>query len=94
MFGSGELGSEIHTYVKGGSGHGNSVQDFWWGELGSGDLGSKELGSEDLGSEEICQPRRHRPFRILSRYKEGGGGATPSAVSPLIELELREKKSV
>ena len=76
MFGSGELGSEIHTYVKGGSGHGNSVQDFWWGELGSGDIGSKELGSEDLGSEEICQPS---PAQAISHpfTVQGGGGVRP-----------------
>ena len=35
-------------------------------------------------------PRRHTPYRILPRHK-GGGGATPRAVSPLIELELCEK---
>ena len=37
-------------------------------------------------------PRRHRPFHILLRHKGGGSGTTPLAVSPLIELELREKK--
>ena len=36
--------------------------------------------------------RRHSPFRILPRHKGGGGGGTtPLAVSPLIELELRGK---
>ena len=36
-------------------------------------------------------PRRHRPFRILPRHKGGGGWYDPLAVSPLIELELRER---
>ena len=39
-------------------------------------------------------PRRHRPFRILPRHKGGGGGTTPLAVSPLIELELRKNERV
>ena len=40
----------------------------------------------------IVNPRRYRPFRILPRHTGGGGGGTtPRAVSPLIELELREK---
>ena len=38
-------------------------------------------------------PRRHRPFRILPRHRGGGGGTTPLAVSPLIQLELRGKKN-
>ena len=38
-------------------------------------------------------PRRHRPFRILSRHKRGGGGGgyDPLAASLLIELELHGK---
>ena len=40
---------------------------------------------------DLLNPRRHRPFRILPRHKGGGGGTTPLAVSPLIDLELRRK---
>ena len=42
-------------------------------------------------AQHLINSRRHRPFCILSRHKGGGGWYDPLAVSPLIELELREK---
>ena len=102
-----ELGSEVQRCLAQGSSGQRCIHMFkgarvmgtpfrtsGGGSSGQEISGQRSSGQRISGQRRSVNPRRHRPFRILSRYKEGGGGATPSAVSPLIELELREKKSV